>query len=152
MDKEIIQIGEMVYTDIQNVVRNRNLLSLCVIKMLRENIIASEVVRYYICKNEKKQLKFLQRKALLKEKGKMPEPQRAVVMGQEYESKENVTKVLGSLKNWFLDTCGKQIVCLKRRLLIGYEKKRKKQFEFRGKTYKAITPIKAYGGHRNMLH
>lgn len=60
--------------------------------------------------------------------------------------KKNVTKPLGSLKNWFLDTCGKQIVCLKRRLLIVTEKKRKKQFEFRGKTYKSYNACcKAYG-------
>ena len=56
VDKEMIQIGEMVYTDLQKCCKEQGILYRWVCnKMLRENITASEAVKYYIRKNEKKQ-------------------------------------------------------------------------------------------------
>ncbi|WP_178105342.1 hypothetical protein [Ruminococcus sp. AF31-8BH] len=146
VDKEMIQIGEMVYTDLQKCCKEQGILYRWVCnKMLRENITASEAVKYYIRKNEKKQLK-AQRKAALKVKGKMPEPQRVVVMGQEYESKEKCYKALGITKKLVLRHMRETNCLFEEAAAYCYEKKRKKQFEFRGKTYKSYNACcKAYG-------
>ena len=146
VDKEIVQIGEMVYTDIQKCCKEQGILYRWVCnKMLRENITASEAVRYYIRKNEKKQLK-AQRKAALKVKGKMPEPQRVVVIGQEYESKEKCYKALGITKKLVLRHMRETNCLFEEAAAYCYEKKREKQFEFRGKTYKSYNACcKAYG-------
>ena len=146
VDKEMIQIGEMVYTDLQKCCKEQGILYRWVCnKMLRENITASEAVRYYIRKNEKKQLK-AQRKAELKEKGKMPEPQRVVVMGQEYESKEKCYKALGITKKLVLRHMRETNCLFEEAAAYCYEKKREKQFEFRGKIYKSYNACcKAYG-------
>lgn len=58
VDKEMIQIGEMVYTDLQKCCKEQGILYRWVCnKMLRENITASEAVKYYLRKNENETVK-----------------------------------------------------------------------------------------------